>query len=583
MTVKQSPPQVLAIYPPRIVGATDGVISESPPPPDVPVQGVPLDLFQNVTRDNGSLARAVTLSIDPPADDYEAISYWLNGVEIQRKVIPPADRNLPITFDVFESDLLDGSHNIVTYKIHRASGNDNESVALWVLYSATLPGGNDVPGTDDHPFLAISLPAELGDPPHIGKDEAAKGVIVTLIYPYSKAYDVITLQINRERFFKTVGRGEGGQPVRFEVTQAMLEQVGNHERCPFSFTVVDQLRNATHKRRWSRTIEADVDLDSVTLTAPDIAEDPDDHTDDPGTIDLGKVKDFLYVLVHVFSPLWEPNDIVQVSYTSTPLTGPVVTHSVEETVGRLPFTHKLQVPLAKVLANSEVSVIYKLVRDGKVIGVSTPAVAQVIGEYPIELIVDTTPLTISGQNISIAGSGLPWTLTGVDLPGTFVHRPASGGVPPITFTSSDESIASVDHSGMIRSEGNGKATVTVSDAGGQTKTIDISCENIITYLFNPTTSTHQAYEAWRTSINAHHPITQSGEVIHIDLLVRKFTSHTLTNTWAGPVVVTNPIYAWAFTIPFQHINTLLLTTRCPGLSWRVINSAGAPGSRSEDQ
>ena len=416
MTANQSSPGILVVSPPQIPGATTPVISDPPSAPGTALIGLPQSIFtQTATRD-GTLAAAVKVRIDPPMHDgkgYDAISLWLDGVMLESKPIPSSDWDKVTFFDLFESLLRDGRINTLTYKIHRASGNESESEPLLILYSRELPGGNDVPGTGDHPDLEISLPAELGDPPHIGKDEVDKGVPVTLFYPFMKAYDKVTLELNRERFTFTLQSGEEGKPYVIAITRAMFEQASSHPQFPISYTVVDQLNNPTHKRRWSRIIKADVDLERVTLTAPDLSEDPDDPSDDPDTIDLGKLKDYLYVLVHVFSPLWVAGDTLRVSYTCTPPTGPLVTHTTETTVGRLPFTHKLEVPAAKALPDSQVQAIYEQVRDGKVIGTSKPATARVIGEG----VVDEKPTiasvkgTSSGVEIPQAGTTVETSIT----------------------------------------------------------------------------------------------------------------------------------------------------------------------------
>jgi len=386
MTANESTPGVLVNAPVKFAGATSGVIVTPAPPAGVPVEGLPQASFREVLRRDSSREGAVQAVVDPPlGGNYLNIALYVKGPRdtqpqlIERKPVAPADQNDPVYFNVFQSLLNDGVH-VFTYEVERTSGNSGPSTESWALYHRDLPGGNDVPGTGDHPDLRISLPPELGNPPQIGKDEVDRGVAVTLSYPFMKAYDVITLELNRERFNFTVQPGEEGKPFVISVTRSLFERAGSHPEFPISFTVVDQVNNPAHKRRWSRTIKGNVDTERVTLTAPDLSEDPEVHTDDPNTIDLGKVKDFLYVLVHVFSPLWEANDIIRVSYACTPKTGFTVTHSVEVTVGRLPFTHKFPVPVAKVLPDSEVSVIYELVRDSKVIGASKAAKAQVIGE-----------------------------------------------------------------------------------------------------------------------------------------------------------------------------------------------------------
>jgi hypothetical protein len=398
MTANESTPGVLVNAPVKFAGATPGVIVTPAPPAGVPVEGLPQASFREVLRRDGSREGAVQAVVDPPlGGNYLNIALYVQGPRdtqwqlIERKPVAPADQNNPVYFNVFQSLLNDGVHRFM-YEVESTSGNSGPSTESWALYHRDLPGGNDVPGTGAHPDLRISLPPELGNPPQIGKDEVDRGVPVTLSYPFMRAYDVITLELNRERFTFTVQPGDEGKPFVITVTRSMFERAGSHPEFPFSFTAVDHVNNPTHKRRWSSVIKANVNTERVTLTAPDLSENPDDPADDPETIDLGKVKDFLYVLVHVFSPLWAANDTIRMTYTCTPETGLPVTHTVEMPVTRLPFTHKLQVPVTKVLKGGAVSVIYEQVQGGKVIATSLPAKAPVIGESLVKL---SAPLLVA--------------------------------------------------------------------------------------------------------------------------------------------------------------------------------------------
>lgn len=444
MTADQSITGVLANYPLKFAGATPGVIVNPPAPVDVPVEGLPQASFKEVLKKDGSREGAVQAVVDPPlGGSYLNIALYMKAPGdaqrqlIERKPVAPENQANPVYFDVFQSLFNDGVH-VFTYEVERTSGNSGPSTESWALYHRDLPGGNDVPGTGAHPDLVINLPPELGDPPRIGKDEVDKGVLVTLRYPFMKPYDTITLELNRARFTYTVQPGQEDQEYEITVTRPMFELAGSYERFPISYTVVDQVNNPTHKRRWSEIIEADVDLERVTLTAPDLSENPDDPNDEPNTIDLGTVKDFLYVLVHVFSPRWRVEDIVRVSYTcKPPAPGTAVTHSVEATVGRLPFTHKLEVPAAKVLVGSKVSVFYEQVRAGRVIAISTLATAQVIGEAisPFQLSFTNAPyeMSIGGQlkaiNLFLSDNGTPVPNTPVRLilPEGFTYPDGASG------------------------------------------------------------------------------------------------------------------------------------------------------------
>jgi len=469
MTADQAIPGVLVLYPLIFAGATPGVIADTPPPAGVPLVGLPQASFKVVVKRDGNREGAVQAVVDPPqGGSYLNIALYMKAPRdaqpqlIERKPVAPADQNEPVYFNVYQSVFNDGVHHFF-YVVERTSGNSEPSTESWALYHRDLPGGNDVPGTGDHPSLNISLPPELGDPPQIGKEEVDQGVRLTLSYTFMKPYDEIILELNRERFNFTVQPGKEGQPYFITVTRAMFESAGNHPEFAISFTVVSQVNNPTDKRRWSRTIKANVDTERVTLTPPDLSENPDDPADDPTTIELGKLKDFLYALVHVFSPLWGAGDTVRVSYTCTPpKPGTVVTHSVEATVGRLPFTHKLQVPAAKVLANSEVSVIYEQVRDGKVMGTSKPAEARVIGESVTE------PPTITSVK------GLP----------SDVEIPENTSTSETSFVFSGT--ASANQTIELRDAGVKKDTIAVGLTGDWTHTLNGQAVGVHKYTVKAT-------------------------------------------------------------------------------------------------
>ena len=172
------------------------------------------------------------------------------------------------------------------------------------------------------------------------------------------------------------------------VGEDVFQRAGDSPKFIFSYTVTDQLGNGPDTDSpYSGAVEVDVHLRETRLVAPDLAEDPDDPSDDPTTIDLAKLgsKD-LTVLVHAFAPLWQPNDKIRVTYTATKPDAPVESHTVEADVGRIPFTYKLMVPNAKVIAGSVARAKYELVRGGVTIATSKTATANVIGGSTIVLL-----------------------------------------------------------------------------------------------------------------------------------------------------------------------------------------------------
>ncbi|MHC2144258.1 Ig-like domain-containing protein [Pseudomonas sp. 210_17 TE3656] len=113
-----------------------------------------------------------------------------------------------------------------------------------------------------------------------------------------------------------------------------------------------------------------------------------------------------------------------------------------------------------------------------------------------ELILDPTPMVLNGSNISLAGTGINYTHTGTDPLNTTGKRTPSGGRPPYTYTSSDPMIASVDSAGLVRSEGNGTATITVTDQNETTATFQVMASNVTRCLYNPTLMNYPEYKQW---------------------------------------------------------------------------------------
>lgn len=300
-----------------------------------------------------------------------------NGVTpVDGKTIGPGEENLRVRLYVPKGRLRDGVNQIY-YRVTRASGNGSEeSRKLSVLYHLWAPGE---PAPE---AIRLLIPDEVSAG-GVGPEQAARGVDFGLDYDNRRPYDLISLtlgtrgQVEREL---TPQEGESGEPLIQTLFADTFTKNPDNARTPIFYSVTDQLGNFSR----SATSYIDVHVNRVLLTPPDLSEDPDDPNDDPDTIDLGKVKDFLYVLVHVFSPLWVAGDVVRVSYSCTPANGAVVTHTAEATVGRLPFTHKLPVPVAKVLPDSKVAAVYELVRAGKVVGTSGAAKAQVIGKPVVD-------------------------------------------------------------------------------------------------------------------------------------------------------------------------------------------------------
>lgn len=120
---------------------------------------------------------------------------------------------------------------------------------------------------------------------------------------------------------------------------------------------------------------------------------------------------------------------------------------------------------------SSASVTYTVTRAGTA-GVSAPLFLRV----DQGLSFDPSPVTLNGKIYLIPGS--PELLPSFP-PHTTLRRTASGGLEPYTYRSSDTQVAQVDASGMTSVRGKGAATITVTDARGQTASYPVSVTGVI--------------------------------------------------------------------------------------------------------
>ncbi|MEJ6815749.1 hypothetical protein PseuLF5_01865 [Pseudomonas sp. LF-5] len=385
-TAKSSDNTILALFPPHAPDATTPVVGA--------VYGVPKHVYDLKPM-------GLTIVVDPPQSgtlqEGDVIRLRLNGADTEAtKTVLAGEENSRHTLYLPKGLLLTDRVNTLVYTITRISENKGTSTPeLTLLYNTIRPGIEDrSPGDSAHSELQLILPQDVLDD-GIDADRAKQGVQVCFTYPYCRAYDQIRLNCNGQDVAHTVTAAEAppipsAEPTRVcvMVDEAVFLSAGDNPKFIFSYTVTDQLGNGPDTDSpYSGAVEVDVNLKETRLVAPDLAEDPDDPSDDPSTIDLDKLagKD-LTVLVHTFAPLWQPNDKIRVTYTASRPNETVVSHTLEAEVGRIPFTYKLMVPNAKVIAGSVVRAKYELLRNGNVFATSKNAVAEVTGSEAIELL-----------------------------------------------------------------------------------------------------------------------------------------------------------------------------------------------------
>lgn len=562
MTIPESPDNIaLALDRPRVLGATRPVIGA-----DI---GVSLVIYDLVTDGEGA-----TVEIDPPLSGTmnpgDVMELWLLGETtfLYSKIIE--DENAITTLRIPKGRLHADRINELFYIIKRGSQNIGTSPMLTMLYNKIRPGLKDrFPEVDGHSELELLLPDAIKN--GVGPDFVSAQVCVS--YPYCRAHDTITLKCNGELTQFIVRSDEAPEPpdpgspiatrVCFTVTRAHLEVAQRpDQKLNFSYTVTDQLGNVPDTDAiWSATQTVDEDLAGTRLPAAILREILSEADDESGTIDLGKLGAYLYVIILVRDPRFEVGDFIEATYTGQSPELPDVVMTVGGNVQADDFGDPvrvvLEIPNDKVVSVQTVTVGYVLKRNGEQKYSSREAKARVIGEAVtvppvITRVTDSkgeidnggttteTSITITGSasvgqkvqlydvdapiggeltavggiwtaTMSVAvgvrsltakalyGSGqvsTVWTFTVVmplsfgddetlDLPSYSVvrgippinppkdatyTRVGTGGVPPYTYSSASNNVATIDAAGKVRVAGRGTTTLKVTDSKGASAT-----------------------------------------------------------------------------------------------------------------
>ncbi|XHF34073.1 hypothetical protein OXH62_03710 [Pseudomonas chlororaphis] len=326
------------------------------------------------------------------------------------------------TVNIPHNLLLPDRLNTLNYTVRRLDSSEETYEPLTTIAYHDIPPGHydESPGDGEHSRLIPIVPKHVSDD-GIDAEIAEQGVQGYCMYPYCRPGDEITVQCNEHVLTHVVHRDEAPSTPTNEPTiigvwldKAFWEAAGDGPHSSLKFTVTDVLTNPADPRSpWSKSIPLVIDLKGARMAAPDMAEDPDDPNDAPDTIDRNKLgtRD-LTVQVHVLAPVWKIDDTVRVKYTATPGTGSAIEHEVEVKVTRLPFTHRMMIPNAKVVADSAVKAFYECVRENAVIATSKNARAWVIQKPVITLMKNSFNVelenggTVSDNKVVLSGSAL---------------------------------------------------------------------------------------------------------------------------------------------------------------------------------
>lgn len=499
---------ILVLRPPQVRGATHPVVGG-----DI---GVALVIYDLVLDGLGA-----HVSVDPPlsgtTDPGDEIELWNEGdsAVLDSKTI--VDPNAVMPMRIPKGRLHPDRINKLYYTVRRASSNIGTSTPLLAtLYNKIRPGLKDTkPDQDGHSELGMTLSDEI-------KNGVGPGFVsaqICFTYPYCRANDIITLKCNGELKTFKVSSNEAPNPpdpgsaipttVCFIVDRPFLESaVRPSGTFDFSYTVTDQLGNTPDTYAiWSASQTVEEDLAGLLLKPLILRELLSDALDPSETFDLGKVATEFWAIILTNDPRFEAGHTIVVTLViknpgkpDVTLTG-TGTVEVDEFGQNKPCPVKFDFDPSVIVKGAQIKGTYKLLNGEQLVASSRAANIQVIGNSVPELVVDTSDLQLYGQNVSIHGTDLPWISTGIDPDHTTAERKISGGVPPYTIQSSDEGIASTHGNLLIRSEGNGNATITITDAANQKKFINVKCANVMRVLHNPSILNHEAAVAWVQSTN----------------------------------------------------------------------------------
>ncbi|MDD2046563.1 Ig-like domain-containing protein [Pseudomonas putida] len=100
---------------------------------------------------------------------------------------------------------------------------------------------------------------------------------------------------------------------------------------------------------------------------------------------------------------------------------------------------------------------------------------RVIVDSRPPLVIDTSLMLLNGVIYVRADNGQGPSRRPAN---TSRQRLASGGTPPLRYSSSNANVASVDGNGTVMSRANGSATITVSDSAGQSRSYSVTVQNV---------------------------------------------------------------------------------------------------------
>ncbi|WP_454562092.1 Ig-like domain-containing protein [Pseudomonas sp. AIG] len=121
------------------------------------------------------------------------------------------------------------------------------------------------------------------------------------------------------------------------------------------------------------------------------------------------------------------------------------------------------------------------------------------------LVWDDNPVTLTVHTASFEGASPDWDII-ADTFSLPLYRGAKEGVPPYTYKSENESVATVDQLGNIKAVGKGKTIIMLEDDAGETKTLEATViQEHYTLLYSPNPGTQEEFVVWAGKVGGKLP------------------------------------------------------------------------------
>ncbi|MDD1004515.1 Ig-like domain-containing protein [Pseudomonas sp. TNT2022 ID642] len=121
------------------------------------------------------------------------------------------------------------------------------------------------------------------------------------------------------------------------------------------------------------------------------------------------------------------------------------------------------------------------------------------------LVWNDSPVTLTVHTASFEGARPDWDII-ADTFSLPLYRGAKEGVPPYTYKSANESVATVDKLGNIKAVGKGKTIITLQDDAGETKTLEATViQEHYTLLYSPHSGTQEEFVVWAGKVGGKLP------------------------------------------------------------------------------